>query len=791
MVNKLTIISLMGIAILGVFFPLNFVMAQSAPFANSLAADFIAEQSAKFNGRVNPGGMPDTQYWFEWTFAGREEWYTTKKMSMGSFPQNVSHSIIGLAPNTTYCFRVVAENSRGKDTGQLSCFTTKKLQDSIIPESRAMTIGTKSVLATSATLRGYVAPHTSTATYWFEYGSTPALGQLTRSATLTGASNYVEMTVVGLKPETTYYYRIVSESAGKRWNGEVLSFRTPTGSASSLSSLGGGSAGSAGGVASQTPIRPYSMRADRVLPSDRDVVVYFQWDLSGGVPYDIRSRGEFLVEYGPTKALTGGTVVDNTPRALVNGSTVRIPNYPGGVYFRGYYHGPTVQFRGPIEYAAAPKPEDKSAPTSGGTFTATTTGSTTTKEGGAIGTTTLPGSGASIPNPFGKLFGEKSSGAGSNDRLLGLFGKNQGSPKDEVTLLQSTTGSKKPQEPIEYTIRYANETKKVMTDAVLRVAFPTNVIYIGDNTNNELLVEENAKTGERVYVLPIGILKPGDARTITMMGMMTSDTATNPAVRSWISYTNPETGEKIILGDTVRREDIGRHEKGEDISDSGATKDERGFFARFFGDDEGELRDEATILHSTSGTGENGDPIVYTIRYANQTGKTMTDAKLRFTLPNGIEYAGDDTNGELTVTKDPVIGEKIYTLPIGTLHPGEGRTITVTGKKTGDGSIEGKIMTEVIYTDADGNTTTVRGKEATIEEIRKNEEETPIAATLAQKRKSENKGWRVFPTTILGWVILIAILTLLIVGWNKGYAWYLKKKKEIEEQEKLWNEQRA
>lgn len=757
-------------------------LAQSAPLVNTLGPDYITEQSARLNGKVNPGGMADTYYWFAWSFAGRSQSYTTKKIRVGSTMREVHETIVGLAPNTTYCYVVVAENSRGKDTGQISCFTTKKLLDSAIPESRAITVGVKSILATSAIVRGYVAPHTTTATYWFEYGTTLALGQSSRTLTRTGASDYVEVMLTGLDPSTSYFYRIVSESGGKRWYGEVLTFRTMERNTLPIISQGTNTRGG-NIVAPQTPRKPHVIEAVSVRPTTENVIVNFRWDLSGGVSYDIRSRGQFSVKFGPTKELNGGEILDHTPRGLVSGWITKIPNYSNGVYFQGSYSGSAIQFSGPIEYAAAPN-KGGSGQQVAATSPRSVVNSTPTEGKSA----NLPGSGTSINNPF-KLFDGTAPQTKTNSKFLGLFGGKQPTLKDDITLLQSTTGSRKPQEPIEYTIRYANDTGKAMTDTVLFVVFPKNVIYIGDDTNNEFLVEEDAKTGERTYILPIGLLSPGESRTITMMGMMTSDVTTNPSVRSRISYTDPTGQERVIFGETVGRDDIERHEKGEDVSAAEERAGAEGFFSRLFGGETARLKDDATVLYSVDGSKEVGSLVTYTVRYANETGETMTDAKLRFRLPGGIKYIGDSTEGEVVIEEDPATGEKIYTLPIGTLEPGEGRTITVTGRNTEGTSAFGDIQTEVVYMDESGNEKRVEGTTVALDKIRENERETPRASELAAAQRDEDRGWRVFPTTLAGWIFLIAALSILIFGWNKVRAWYLKKKKELEEEEKLRKEE--
>lgn len=86
------------------------------------------------------------------------------------------------------------------------------------------------VSGTRATLAGAINPQGTTATYWFEYGTTTAYGKrvpLTSGNAGAGkAFVNVRASVSGLLPSTTYHYRLVAKNGGGTTWGEDLDFVT-------------------------------------------------------------------------------------------------------------------------------------------------------------------------------------------------------------------------------------------------------------------------------------------------------------------------------------------------------------------------------------------------------------------------------------------------------------------------------------------------------------------------------------------------------------------------------------
>ncbi len=110
----------------------TFNTGTAAPEVISFDAGPVLPTSAELNAEIRPRGS-DTVYWFEW---GGEDCSqpgadcaavpAEKDASAGSgqFFRYVSRKIAGLAPETTYHFRVVAESDAGTTAGEDREFTT-------------------------------------------------------------------------------------------------------------------------------------------------------------------------------------------------------------------------------------------------------------------------------------------------------------------------------------------------------------------------------------------------------------------------------------------------------------------------------------------------------------------------------------------------------------------------------------------------------------------------------------------------------------------------------------------
>jgi hypothetical protein len=198
----------------------------STPIATSAAATSISENNATLNGTVNPNGLP-TQAWFEYgTDPGLQTHSNSPGQDAGNglIDQPVSTDLSGLAPGTTYFFRVCAENSGGYSEGQTMSFTTA----SPASPPAVTTIAATSVGATEATLNGSVIPNGLATDAWFEWGTDPTLaGYSTTGPQAVGsgtASQPIEQLLTGLATGTVYYYRVAASNGSVTSKGAILSF---------------------------------------------------------------------------------------------------------------------------------------------------------------------------------------------------------------------------------------------------------------------------------------------------------------------------------------------------------------------------------------------------------------------------------------------------------------------------------------------------------------------------------------------------------------------------------------
>jgi hypothetical protein len=103
----------------------------AAPTATTGTATNIQGTSALLRGEVNPGGLATTysfqyvdQAGFEASGFGSAASTASTSAGSGTEDRNVSATIAGLAPSTTYRFRLVAQNSAGTAPGSAGSFTT-------------------------------------------------------------------------------------------------------------------------------------------------------------------------------------------------------------------------------------------------------------------------------------------------------------------------------------------------------------------------------------------------------------------------------------------------------------------------------------------------------------------------------------------------------------------------------------------------------------------------------------------------------------------------------------------
>jgi hypothetical protein len=226
----------------------------TAPAVTTSAATGVGITGATLNGTVNPNGAATT-YQFDYgltTSYGSTAPVSPASAGSGSAAAPFSQAIGGLAPNTTYHFRLRATNSGGTtiSTPADRTFTTAPALAPTGGTCDATNVGTG-----SATLCGVVnAQGTAVSDCHFEYGATTGYGTSVPCApTPSGASDQgVAAGISGLQPGTTYHFRVVSTNPGGTLTSTDRTFTTgaasttPTDSGSGGGTGGGTSSGSSG-----------------------------------------------------------------------------------------------------------------------------------------------------------------------------------------------------------------------------------------------------------------------------------------------------------------------------------------------------------------------------------------------------------------------------------------------------------------------------------------------------------------------------------------------------------------
>jgi hypothetical protein len=201
--------------------PVGLAQAVSAPGAQTGSVIDVTGTSATLRGAVNPNGQ-QTNYTFDWgTTTGYGQQTPATSAGSGTAGKAVAANLTGLAPGTTYHYRLSATNASGTSAGQDRTFTT-------LPQPTVSTGGPSAVSSTSAVVNGVVNPQGHSTSYYFQYGTTTSYGvQTTPSGAGRGTGNVaVHATLTGLAQSTLYHYRIVAQNSGGIATGADQTFTT-------------------------------------------------------------------------------------------------------------------------------------------------------------------------------------------------------------------------------------------------------------------------------------------------------------------------------------------------------------------------------------------------------------------------------------------------------------------------------------------------------------------------------------------------------------------------------------
>jgi phosphodiesterase/alkaline phosphatase D-like protein len=197
----------------------TFVTAATlAPTVQDVAASEATSTTAMLAGEVNPGFLSSTcdfQYVTEASFALSGYFAATSTpcepgtgmLPAVAEPQAVTAAISGLAPDTTYVYRILATNSRGDRTNSTQMtFTTTGAP--LLSGGEASALSPRSELVTGSANSAGLATEVHVL-YWTTtaYGaSSPEQEIPAGETTPTGLAIHVE----GLQPGTLYHYQLVA-----------------------------------------------------------------------------------------------------------------------------------------------------------------------------------------------------------------------------------------------------------------------------------------------------------------------------------------------------------------------------------------------------------------------------------------------------------------------------------------------------------------------------------------------------------------------------------------------------
>jgi phosphodiesterase/alkaline phosphatase D-like protein len=186
-------------------------------------ASAVLITSATLNGSLEPNGF-DTHYWFEY---GLSESYgsTTPHEDAGSAIEvkHVSAQVTSLTPNSTYYFRLVAENSTGVTYGPGA---TLKTEPNLAVFGQQLPV--TSITRTTATVSSKLNPEGNATTYRVLYGRTSSYGGSTSDVQAGSGSTEgtVSAGLTGLTPNTTYHYAFVASNVEGSVTGPEGTFTT-------------------------------------------------------------------------------------------------------------------------------------------------------------------------------------------------------------------------------------------------------------------------------------------------------------------------------------------------------------------------------------------------------------------------------------------------------------------------------------------------------------------------------------------------------------------------------------
>lgn len=270
----------------------------SRPTALTKGIVYVSQSTAVLNGSVTPNGA-QTAYHYE--YGPTDSLGTISAIQLiggGYLTYSAPLAISGLSANTTYYYRITAENQFGRVQGATLSFKTTNVPPSpfVLPTSE--TRPASDVTKTSAVVKGIVNPKGSATEYWFEYGRSTSLGNSTTvtNAGFANSNSSVSKEISGLEAGTVYYFRLNAQNGYGTVNGNIFSFRTEENNPTPPE--GDAPESTTGSSAEITKVR--AVLNGRVDPNGSATTYYFEYGKS--TPFGLFT----LDEKTPEKSAGGG-----------------------------------------------------------------------------------------------------------------------------------------------------------------------------------------------------------------------------------------------------------------------------------------------------------------------------------------------------------------------------------------------------------------------------------------------------------------------------------------------------
>ncbi len=205
------------------------VQQPGIPAATTDPAAVPTDTTVVVTGTVVPDGA-FTNYWYEYgTTSALGNKIANQVVGSGYPGISAPGYITGLSKDTTYYFRLVAENQYGRVAGaEYSFQTTHGNPPPVGTVPTVQTLPASGIAATSATLNGAVTPNRAATQYWFEYGKDQNLGGAIGFVSVGAGTAKVpaSISLPNINPGTTYYFRLDAQNEFGTVVGSIVSFKT-------------------------------------------------------------------------------------------------------------------------------------------------------------------------------------------------------------------------------------------------------------------------------------------------------------------------------------------------------------------------------------------------------------------------------------------------------------------------------------------------------------------------------------------------------------------------------------